>query len=314
MDFWILVKRIIFLSQTTIGILGNFSLIFYYLVIYYRECILKPTDLILVHLMTANVMIIISLGVPHTMAAFGLKKFLNNFGCRLLLYIQAFSRSVSIGTTCLLSVFQTMIIRPREFCWKGHKFRSINYICCSISLLWVFSMLIHFISFVYSFIKFNSENMTRILDFGYCTVSRCDEIIELFHVAFVMCPEVFFSVLITWSSSSMIVILYRHKKRVQHIRSSHGYNKTSPESSATQNILVLVSTFLVFYSLSSILRGCITLFYNHSWWLVNITPFISLCFPSFGPFVLMNRCSIVYKLTLIWIRNKNNLIFFKVHD
>ncbi|XP_059109277.1 vomeronasal type-1 receptor 4-like [Peromyscus eremicus] len=314
MNFWILAIRITFLSQTTIGILGNFSLIFYYLVLYYRECILKPTDLILVHLMTANAMVILSLGVPHTMAAFGLKKFLNSFGCRLLLYMQAFGRSMSIGTTCLLSVFQTMIIRPRESCWKGCKFKSVNCICCSISLLWVFSMLIHFISFVYSFIKFNSKNMTRKLDFGYCTVSVCDEIIEIFHVAFVMCPEVFLSMLITWSSSSMIVLLYRHKKRVQHIRSSHGYNKTSPESSATQNILVLVSTFLVFYSLSSILRGCITLFYNHNWWLVNITPLISLCFPSFGPFVLMNRCSIVYKLILIWIRNKSNLIFFKVHE
>ncbi|XP_052616362.1 vomeronasal type-1 receptor 4-like [Peromyscus californicus insignis] len=313
MDFWILAIRIIFLSQTTIGILGNVSLMFYYLVLYYRECTLKPSDLILLHLMTANAMTIFSLGVPHTMAVFGLMWFFNDLGCRMVIYIQTVSRSVSIGTTCLLSVFQTMTVRPREFSWKDYKVKGENYIGCSISLLWVFNMLIHFIFFVYPFITHNRKNMTGKRDFGYCSTIGSDEISDSLYAAMVVCPEVFFSVCIALSSGSMIVILYRHKKRVQHIRSSHGYNRTSPESRATQNILVLVSTFLAFYSLSSILRGCIALLYNHSWWLVNITPFISLCFPSFGPFVLMNRCSIVYRLTLIWIRNKNNLIFFKVH-
>ncbi|XP_059109303.1 vomeronasal type-1 receptor 4-like [Peromyscus eremicus] len=314
MDFWILVIRIIFLSQTTIGILGNVSLMFYYLVLYYRECTLKPTDLILLHLMTANAMSILSLGVPHTVAAFGLMQFFNDLGCRILLYIQTIGRSVSIGTTCLLSVSQAMTVRPREFCWKDYKVKGENYIGCSISLLWGFNMLIHFIFFVYPFIKLTSKNMTGKRDFGYCSTTRSDEISDSLYAAMMVCPEVFFSVCIALSSGFMIVILYRHKKRVQHIRSSHGYNRTSPESRATQNILILVSTFLAFYSLSSILRGCIALLYNHNWWLVNITPFISLCFPSFGPFVLMNRCSIVYRLTLIWIRNKNNLIFFKVHE
>ncbi|XP_076426930.1 vomeronasal type-1 receptor 2-like [Peromyscus maniculatus bairdii] len=299
MDFWILVIRIIFLSQTTIGILGNVSLMFYYLVLYYRECTLKPTDLILLHLMTANSMTIISLGVPHTMAAFGLMQFFNDLVCRILIYIQTVGRSVSIGTTCLLSVFQAMTVRPRELCWKDYKVKAENVIGCSISLLWGFYMLIHFVLFVYPFIKLNSKNITGKRDFGYCSTIGSDEISDSLYAAMVVSLEVFFSVLITWSSSSMIVILYRHKKRVQHIRSSHGYNRTSPESRATQKILVLVSTFLAFYSLSLILRGCIALLYNHSWWLVNITPFISLCFPSFGPFVLMNPCSIIYRLTLI---------------
>ncbi|XP_028714912.1 vomeronasal type-1 receptor 4-like [Peromyscus leucopus] len=309
MEFSILAIRIIFLSQTTIGILGNVSLMFYYLVLYYREHILKPIDLILVHLMTANAMIILSLGVPHTMAAFGLMQFLNDFGCRLVIYIQTVGRSVSIGTTCLLSVFQVITIRPREFCWKDHKVKAENYIGCFIFLLWGFYMLTNFIFFVYPFIKHSSKNMTRKRDFGYCSIVGGDKINDSLYTALLVFPEVVFSVCIALSSSSMIVILYRHKKRVQHIRSSHGYSRTSPESRATQNILVLVSAFLAFYSLSSILRGCIALLHNHNWWLVNITPLTSLCFPSFGPFILMNRCSIVYRLTLIWIRNKNNLIF-----
>ncbi|XP_005085719.2 vomeronasal type-1 receptor 4-like [Mesocricetus auratus] len=304
MDFWILVIRITFLSQTTTGILGNFCLIFYHLVLCYRECILKPTDLILMNLMSANALIILSAGVPHTMAAFGFKQFVSDFGCRLLLCMQAFGRSVSIGTICLLSVFQAISIRFRESCWKDHKVRTVNYMGCSISLLWVFYTLINFIFFLNPLIKLSSKNMTRKRDFGYCSIVGRNEINDSLYTALVVCPEVLFSVFIALSSGSMIVFLYRHKQRVQHIHSKHGSRRTSPESRATQNILLLVCNFLAFYTLSSILRGCIALLHNHDWWLVNITRLTSLCFPSFGPFVLMSHYSTVFRLSLSWIRNK----------
>ncbi|XP_052568357.1 vomeronasal type-1 receptor 4-like [Peromyscus californicus insignis] len=306
MDLCNLAIRIVFLSQTTTGILGNLSLMFYYLVLYYRECKLKPADLILMHLMASNALDILSAGVPHTMAVWGLKHFVNSFGCQLLLYMQRFGRSVSIGTTCLLSVFQTITINPRGFCWKDHNFKAAKYTGCSIDLLWVLYMLINFIFFVYPFIERNSKNVTRKHDFEYCSIVGSDEISGSLYVALLVCPEILFSVMITWSSSSMIVILYRHKQNVQHIRSTTGSSRTSPESRATQNILALVATFLVFYTLSSILRGCIAFFHNQNWWLVNITRFTSLCFPSFRPFVLMSHYSILSRFRLVWMRNKTS--------
>ncbi|XP_059109581.1 vomeronasal type-1 receptor 4-like [Peromyscus eremicus] len=306
MDFWNLAIRITFLSQTTTGILGNFSLILFYLVLYYRECTLKPTDLIIMHLMASNAIIILSSGVPHTMRAFGLKEFLNDFGCRFLIYIQAFGRSVSIGTTCLLSVLQAMTISPRESCWRDRKVKAAKYIGCSIAILSVLYLLINFIFFIYPFIQMNSKNVTGKRDFGYCSVVGRDEISGSLYAALLVCPEIFFSVIITWSSSSMIVILYRHKQSVQHIRSTHGSSRTSPESRATQNILALLATFLFFYTLSSILRGCIAVLHNQNWWLVNINRFTSLCFPSFGPFVLMSHYSILTRFRFVWMRNKTS--------
>ena len=136
--------RIVFLSQTTTGLLGNLSLLFYYIVLYLREFTLKHTDLILLHLMVANVLIILSAGVPHTMAVWGLKQFLNDFRCELLLYIQGFSRSMSIGTTCLLSVFQAITINTRKSYLNHQKVKATKYIHCSLSFLWVFYILITF--------------------------------------------------------------------------------------------------------------------------------------------------------------------------
>ncbi|XP_028751000.1 vomeronasal type-1 receptor 4-like [Peromyscus leucopus] len=304
MNIWNLTIRIIFLSQTTTGILGNLFLMFYCLDRYYREHTLKPTDLILMHLMAANALVILSAGVPQTMVVWGLKQFLNDFGCELLLYIQGFARSVSIGTTCLLSVFQAMTISPRKSFWSDNKVKASKYIGCSISLLWVFYMVIRFIFLMYKFIKTNSKNMTRNRDFGYCSTTGHDETIDSLYTTLVMCPELFFAVLITWSSASMVVILYRHKQRVQNIRSCHGSSRNSPESRATQNILVLVSTFLAFYTLSTIFRGCIALLYNPSWWLVYISRLTSLCFPCFGPFVLMRHYSVLSIFSLVWLRKK----------
>lgn len=304
MDFWNLAIRIIFLIQATTGILGNFSLMVYYLVLYYRERKLKPRDLILMHLTTANALIILCAGVPHTMVVWGMKQFLNDFRCELLLYIQSFGRSMCIGTTCLLSVFQAMIISPRKSCWKDHKVNTAKYIDFSITILLIFYMLIHFIFFMKQFIKMKSMNITRNRDFGYCSAVGHDEIDNSLYAVLVICPEFFFSVLITWSGTSMIVILCRHKQKIQHIRSHHGSNRKSPESRATQNILVLVSTFLAFYCLSCILRNCIALLHNLSRWLVYITRFISLSFSSFGPFILMSHYSFASRLSLAWLRKR----------
>nr|XP_048282968.1 vomeronasal type-1 receptor 4-like [Myodes glareolus] len=305
MDSWNLAIRIIFLSQITIGIMGNFYLMLYYIIRYYKECTLKPTDLILMNLMAANFLIILSAGVPQTMAVWGLKQFLNDFGCVLLLYIQGLSRSLSICTTCLLSVFQAMTISPRKSCWKNHKLKVAKNIGCYIALLWVMYMLINFIFFMYPFVKMNKNNVTRKREFGYCSVAGHDEISDSLYAVLAMCPEFFFSLLISWSSASIIIFLYRHKQRVQHICSSYGSRRSFPESRATQNILVLVSTFLAFYTLSTILRSCIGLLYKHNLWMVNVTHLTALSFPSFGPFILKSHYSIVFRFSLAWLRKKS---------
>ncbi|XP_027290079.1 vomeronasal type-1 receptor 4-like [Cricetulus griseus] len=312
MYFWTLIIKLIFLSLTTTGILGNFSLFYYYLICY-GDSKLKTVDLIHIHLMAANTLIILSKGVPHTMAAFGLKQFLNDIQCRLILYIVRVGRSVSIGITCLLSVFQAVTISQKESCCKDQKFKAAKYIGCTLSLLWVSYILIHFIFLVNPLMKWYSNNVTSKRDFGHCSTAGRDGINDSLYAALVVCPEICFSLLMAWSSGSMIVILYRHKQRVQHIRRPCGSSRTSPESRATQNILALVSTFLAFYTLSAILQGCVALLSNSSWWLVNINRVTSLCFPCFGHFVLMNHYSMP-SLSLVWIRNVNTLILQYVND
>uniref|UniRef100_A0A8C9B3Z3 Vomeronasal type-1 receptor n=1 Tax=Prolemur simus TaxID=1328070 RepID=A0A8C9B3Z3_PROSS len=74
----------LFLSLTTVGFVGNSSLLYHYLFLSYTGCRLRHTDLILTHLTIANSLVLLSKGVPETMAAFGLKHFFNDFKCDLL--------------------------------------------------------------------------------------------------------------------------------------------------------------------------------------------------------------------------------------
>ncbi|XP_060222181.1 vomeronasal type-1 receptor 4-like [Meriones unguiculatus] len=291
---------IMFLSQSTVGILGNISLLSQYLFIYYKEHTLKPTDLILTHLITANSLIMLSKGVPLTMAAFGLKQFFNDFICKLLLYIQRLGRSMSVGTTCILSVYQAISISPINSCWKNLKVKTLNNIGLFISLCWVLYITLNLIFPVLLHITRIHKNATEQRDFLYCSSLGRDKTVESLYAALLVCPEVLISLLIIWSSGSMIAFLYRHKQHIQHIRSTRVYLRTSPESRATQSILVLVSTFVAFYSLSSILQGFVALLYEPSWWLVNITAIISMCFPTLGPF-LVSRDFLVLRFCLFWI-------------
>ncbi|XP_074172139.1 vomeronasal type-1 receptor 3-like, partial [Rhinolophus sinicus] len=56
----------------------------------------------------ANSLVILSKGVPQMMAGFRLRDFLNDFGCKLVFCVQRVARAVSVGTTCLLSVFKAI--------------------------------------------------------------------------------------------------------------------------------------------------------------------------------------------------------------
>uniref|UniRef100_A0A667IK42 Vomeronasal type-1 receptor n=1 Tax=Lynx canadensis TaxID=61383 RepID=A0A667IK42_LYNCA len=96
----------IFLSQTVFGTLGNFSLLYHYLFLYPTEHRLRPTDLILKHLMIANSLALLSKGVPQTMTAFGFKDFLNEAGCKLVFYLHRIGRD---AVTWVLATVQDRV-------------------------------------------------------------------------------------------------------------------------------------------------------------------------------------------------------------
>lgn len=158
----------IFLSQTLVGTLGNFFLLYHYTYLELTRYTVRPTDLILRHLTVANSLVLLSKGVPQTMTAFGLKHFLGDVGCKLVFYVHKVGRGVCIGNTCLLSVFQAIMISPTDSWWAALKLQTHKFVGPSNVLCWILNLLVGIIVPVSVTHKGTSENNTRKLDLGYC--------------------------------------------------------------------------------------------------------------------------------------------------
>ncbi|XP_007538286.1 vomeronasal type-1 receptor 4-like [Erinaceus europaeus] len=200
----------LFLSQAVIGILGNFSLLRHYLSLYHSRCRMRDTDLILMHLTLANFFLILSKAVPNTMIALGWKHFISDLGCQVIFYVYRITKGVSIGTTCLLSVYQTIMISPMNSCWKELKVRAPKYVGCSISLCWILHILVNFIFPTYvSYIssQWSNQDTMNKTDWQDCFSVDHQTILGTVYTTLLVFPEVLFSVLIIWSSGSMVFIL-----------------------------------------------------------------------------------------------------------
>ncbi|NP_001160896.1 vomeronasal 1 receptor cavPorV1R640 [Cavia porcellus] len=295
----------ILFSQTMVGVMGNFFLLYHYLFIYHTKSKLRCIDLILKHTLIANSLLILSKGLPQIIVDFGLKSPVNDFVCKLIFYIECVGRGMSVGTICLLSIFQTITISPINSCWKDLKIKTSKYISFSICLCWLLHVVVNFILPLYTLFvsgKWYSKNITKEIKMRFCSFVGHGTIPGSIYIALVAFPEVACSVLMICASGSTIFTLYQHKQRVRHIHRTNVLSRT-PESRATKSILLLVGTFVSFYSLSSLFNISITLFPQEYWLLMSISDIISLCFPTMSPFLLMSQDSFTSRPCFVWIRN-----------
>ncbi|XP_062946010.1 vomeronasal type-1 receptor 1-like [Cynocephalus volans] len=279
---------IIFLIQTGVGILGNSFLLCLYNLTLFTGHKVRPTDLILKQLVIDNNLVLFSKGIPQTMAAFGWNYFLDDVGCKLVFYLHRVGRGVSLSITCLLGGFQAIRLHSNISGWMELRIRSPKCIgfCCFVC--WILHLLLN----IYIPMKvtgpLNSKNLSLKKIYGYCPRLPLDKFIGSINVAMYFFFDFMCLGLVVWANGSMVFVLHRHKQRVQHIHSHNLSSRSSHEARATCTILILVSTFVSFYSLSSILSFCIALILSPKQWLVNTAVFTASCFPAFSSFVLIS--------------------------
>lgn len=294
----------IFLSQTVLGVLGNSSLLYYYLFLYFSQGSLRFTDWVLMHLIVANVLTLLCKGVPQTMAGFGWKDFLNDCGCKGLFYLHKVGRNMSFSSISFLSVFQAITISPNDSKWAPLKCKAPKYVFACVNLSWILNLFINTVFLINISSKQGNKSITVLQDFGYCSSVKVGKMDRVLHVVYLSFPDFICMWLMLWASGSMVLILLRHKRSMQHMSRSKVSLQFSPHTRATQTILLLMSTFFCFYLLSYICQVCLTLFYNPSWFLVNMSVFIAGCFPTVSPFLLMCRNSQVKTLCFTCVRSR----------
>ncbi|XP_076783576.1 vomeronasal type-1 receptor 4-like [Arvicanthis niloticus] len=277
----------IFISLTIIGVLGNFTLLYQYICFYITRYRLRSTDWVLMHMVVANILTVLCKGVPQTISYFGFEDFLNDIGCKLVFYVHRLCRGGCLGSTSFLSVFQAIVISPRISRYPEFKVRTLKCICYSVYLNWVFYSFISSVFIVNMRAKCGNESTTKLKSFIYCYSVKHDPTSDMLYATLLTFPDMLLLGLMLWASSSMVLMLYRHKQMIQYMSKTSVSSRSSPESRATKTILLLVSTFVSFSTISSIFHFSIALVYSPSWLMVNMTSMSTLLFPTVCPFLLM---------------------------
>ncbi|XP_072494503.1 olfactory receptor class A-like protein 1 [Notamacropus eugenii] len=285
-----LIFGVTFLFQCAIGFVGNSLLFMLYVFISFKKPQQKkPMDLILAHLTFANIVTLFTRSIPEIMFSFGMRHFLDDLGCKVLMYIYRVARGLSVCTTSLLSMFQALIISPYNTVWASIKVRAPKYILHYFLFVCFTNALIYIrVIEVAEATKNDTVSTYRYISPIY--VVRLKKNDSQFGSAFpfaVIFHDLIFHFLMGLSSTYMVFLLYRHRKQVQHIYSSSHSAKTFPEVKATQTILLLVTCFVLFYWLNnSIMLYQIFTFASNAQF-DTISSFFCACFPALCPLLLI---------------------------
>ncbi|XP_068942812.1 vomeronasal type-1 receptor 3-like [Petaurus breviceps papuanus] len=273
---------ITFLAATTVGIVGNFFFIFHILNVFADH---KMSSLILlfIQLSLVNSTMLLSKGVPQTLQSFGWNYFLDDVGCKVVFYLCKVSEGLSISLTCLLCTFQAITISPSNSRWAKLKMKITVkpfFLSC-----WVLNLLIEIPVPISVRGPENSSNFTNAFDFVFCTSKHIMNI----YVIITTLRNVLCLGLMVLASGYMVLLLLKHHQHVQHIQSTKLSPRRQPEIRATQTILLLMSSYVSFYSLPSIFALFLSYFDQKSPWMLSTSIFLSLCYPTISPLVLIPR-------------------------
>ncbi|XP_074076269.1 vomeronasal type-1 receptor 1-like [Macrotis lagotis] len=286
MSSYKVILMVVFGTQIATGVLGNSFLICLFTIMIFSGQRMRVIDMILIQLSWINCLMILSKNIPQTIAVGNLKNFLNVHGCKFFFYLHRVSRGLSLNMTCLLSSIQAITISPSSSKWAKLKERTPEFLTSTCSLCWIFHLLLNILVLKKIEGPRTSRNTSNFLPYGYCSTSVTTEVTASLFVAMVSVPDVVCVGLMVFTSSYMVLLLYKHHKQIRHSHTTNLSTRSSPEMRASQSILLLVSTFVVFYSLNSILAAYIH-FRRPEPWLVHSSTFLSACFPTFSPFVLI---------------------------
>ncbi|XP_043931984.1 olfactory receptor class A-like protein 1 [Protopterus annectens] len=286
MELYILTKGIIFCIMASVGIVGNSIILGSFQKSVYHEHKSASTEIILFYTGLANLFMLLTRGVPKFLFDFGIRKFFNDPGCKFVVYVARVSRAMTICLTCFLSCFQCSTIASSKWKWAYIKVYMQTCLVRIMVGLLVMNMVACIAAPYLSVSLNNSTEHKYIFNLGYCFIIFPDNVSFQVNGFVLFVRDLLFVVLMSASSVYVLLILYKHKKIVKHIKRSV-QNQQTAEGQAAKIVVTLVSLYVLFFGI------------DNSVWFYQITSgqvhpiisdvryFFSLCYSSLFPFVII---------------------------
>ncbi|XP_021515319.1 putative vomeronasal receptor-like protein 4 isoform X1 [Meriones unguiculatus] len=284
-----LIQRMIFISLTGLGVLGNTILFERHVYTFTMDPEHRNIDIILIHLAFVNTIIIYCIGVRKIATVFYIRNFLNDVGCKTVIYLERVARGLSICTTCLLSVVQAVTINPRISLWRRLKPQTVWHVLAFLLLFWIFNSLISFnlLHYITAGSNMNRSEVGMYNDYCYMLPSR--HTVKWLFLSLMALRDVTFQGLMGWSSGSMALRLYKHYIHVLYLHSSSSAHNSRPEIRATKSVLTLMTCFLFFYWADFIFSFYTGSTVTHDSIVANTKACLVLSYAALSPFVLIIR-------------------------
>ncbi|NP_001240391.1 vomeronasal 1 receptor ornAnaV1R3070 isoform X1 [Ornithorhynchus anatinus] len=212
----------------------------------------------LIHLALANILMLLTRGIPETMAAGGWRNFLDVVGCKILFYFHRVACALSLCTTCLLSIFQAITISSGTSRWAAVKSKLHKCIIPSCLLSWVVNLLVNVTGLIYISGPLNTTRNTVLPN--YCSSVSVTAGITLVNAIVLSLRDLFFVGTMSVASSYMVFILHRHHRQVRHLHGLGRSPKEMPEVRTAKRVIALVTLYVLLSgrdaaTLSSLLKG-----------------------------------------------------------
>ncbi|CAD7692116.1 unnamed protein product [Nyctereutes procyonoides] len=277
--------KIILLFQMGTGALANVTLFSCNVSPLLHRHKQRPPHTILTHMAVANLLVLLSAGIPYMMMAFVLRRPLFNLGCKFVYIIYRVAHSTTMCSTCVLSTYQFFTLSWKRVVWmmlRGQVPKVIGSSCCICWMFggakplghpgcWVFRVLMN---------ACVPTKVTGAQDVGNSSVTRgkwfCLSLSpSACTVILWFVSDTMFIGLMVWSSGSMVLFL-----------APNSAQKCPLESIAAHTILMLVVTFVSFYVFNSSFAFYVTAFLDFRLHLIG-TSSILVFFSTFSAFLLI---------------------------
>ncbi|XP_038599013.1 vomeronasal type-1 receptor 51-like [Tachyglossus aculeatus] len=179
-------------------------------------------------------------------------------GCKTFAYVYRVTRGLFICTTGLLSMAESL---PNSIV-------DINLLFNTVASL-------------------NGTSCEPTFSDDYCSVRPISSLVGLF-LFFLALRDVLSLGIMGSSSGYMVVLLFRHSRKVWHLHGQHPPPRKSPETKATQTVLLLGSCFVAFYCKDFILSLFLGSFLRNNIILLNANMFAVSIYATVSSVLLLS--------------------------
>ena len=255
----------------------------------------RPRQVILSHMAVANALTLFLTIFPNNMMAFAPKTPPTELKCKLEFFSHMVARSTNLCSTCVLSMHQFVTLVPisrGKLLLRASVPNLVSYSCYGC---WFFSVL----SNIHIPIRVTgpqiTDNNTDSKSKFFCSTSGFTVRIVFLQFS----HDATFMSIMVWTSVSMVLLLHRHRQRMQHILTPNQNPRGQAETRATRTILMLVVTFVSFYLLNFICIMLHALFMHSHFFIRLVSEILTAVFPSISPLLLIFRdpkdpCSVLF--------------------